>query len=470
MISIFLFSASLAAAVTAGCGADPISPSQVTGLRILGLRPEPAQPRPGDQVALELLWTDPPRACDDATPCRVGEDCVDGVCVRPDPTVQTMWFVVRLSAWQSSESSLEGGGISGLLSSQVEIPGFGACAFDQEACSVTCEGFGELTLWELCSFGCVGTGFEGVALCCGDAGTRRFEFAVPPDIEIPEPGCGQDASVDMSQVLQVQAQVCVGGRIDLCNPDVGSLSFPCVGEGAEGVTAISRVRLARATDEANAGPTIETPVWGRLESPDIAPWGGDAPLEVAGCLDDACAQRACSTQADCATFDAASTLRRGATSCLDGLCREEFSVGLSPEGQETYSRTCDAVASCASDADCATPLVCDCGPSGACDAAGGTCRRIENPVVAFFANGGAFVPGRAVLDTDGDGRPDVSRFKTRWLPPVLDECVVDRDCAPGTCDLDAGRCARDVSFWVVARDGRGGQDWIERTVRVVPSP
>lgn len=455
-----LVASSLIAAVTAGCGEDPISPSQVTGLRILGLRPEPAQPIPGDSVSLELLWTDPPRACDDAAPCPAGQDCADGVCVRPDPTVQLLWFVVRLSAWQSSATSMEDGGLSSLLSSQIEIPGFGACSFDQESCSVDCEGFGELTLWELCSFGCVGTNFEGVALCCGDANAGRFELTLPEDIEIPEPGCGQDASVDMGQVLQVQAQVCVGGRIDLCNPDMNSLSFPCVGEGAEGVTALSRIRLAAPDDEANLGPQIETPVWGRLESPDIAPWGGEGPLEIAGCRDEACAERACSTQDDCAGFDASSPSRQGATSCLDGLCREEFSVGLSPEAQETYLKTCDEATPCASDADCAAPFV--------CDGAVGVCRRIENPVVAFFANGGAFLPGRAVLDTDADGRPDRSRFKTRWLPPVLEECVVDADCAPGSCDLDAGRCTRDVSFWVVARDGRGGQDWIERTIRVVP--
>lgn len=459
-VSILVASA-LVAAVAVGCAEDPISPSQVTGLRILGLRPEPAQPLPGDRVALDLLWADPPRACDAAAPCLAGQTCVEGACVRPDPTVQVMWFVVRLSAWQSSQASMEGGDLSSLISSQLEIPGFGACALDPASCSVTCDGFGELSLWELCSLACVGTGFEGVALCCGDATAGRFELTVPEDIEIPEPGCGQEASVDMTQVLQVQAQVCVGGRIDLCNPDVGSLSFPCVGEGAEGVTAISRLRLAGSPDEANAGPRIETPVWGRLESPDIAAWSDAGPLEIAGCLDDGCAERACGTQADCLSFDAASGTRLGATSCLEGRCREEFSVGLSPTAQETYLKPCDEARACATDADCPAPFVCD---------GGGICRRIENPVVAFFADGGSFMPGRAVLDTNADGRPDRSRFRTRWLPPVLEECVADADCVPGACDLDAGRCVREVSFWAVARDGRGGQDWIERELRVVPWP
>jgi hypothetical protein len=333
---------------------------------------------------------------------------------------------------------------------------------------VSCEGLGDLTLWELCSLACVAPAFGEVAICCGDAGATRFEVTVPPDISASEATCDQDVSIDMTQVLQVQAQICVGGQIDLCHPDVDSLSFPCTGEGSETVAAISRVRIGADPADANHGPTIETPLWGRLESTAIEPWGAEPPLEIAGCLDEDCTDRECDSQEDCRGFDERSPGRLGATSCHEGRCKEEFSVALSPEAQETYLRPCDPEEPCESDDDCPASFVCDCGHDGPCDEGEGSCRRIENPVVAFFADGGAFAPGRSVLDTDGDGRPDRSRFRTRWLPPVLEECSIDADCAPGACDLDAGRCARDVSLWVVARDGRGGQEWVERSLRVVP--
>jgi len=90
-------------------------------------------------------------------------------------------------------------------------------------------------------------------------------------------------------------------------------------------------------------------------------------------------------------------------------------------------------------------------------------------VTAFYATGGAFNPGRVVLDTTGNRRPDDEVFQTLWLPPVMDECAAaDDPCSFGVCDPAQGRCVGDISFWVVIRDGRGGQSWIERTVRIVP--
>ena len=95
--------------------------------------------------------------------------------------------------------------------------------------------------------------------------------------------------------------------------------------------------------------------------------------------------------------------------------------------------------------------------------------EIEEPVVAFFATGGSLQPGRVVLDTTGDGRPNESRFVTHWLPPALEPCEQPGDpCSFGVCDPLYRLCLGEVSMWVVARDGRGGQDWIERLVRVVP--
>jgi len=462
----------------AGCAADPISPSHVTRLRILGLRPEPAEPLPGDSLSLDLLWTDTPKSCTQDTPCPTGQSCQSGACVRDDDTVQIVWLVSRLSAWQATDTTATNGSFTDLLTSGVDVPGLGQCTFDQASCSLSCEGFGDLSLWDLCSMGCQGLPGGDIAICCGGPAASHFDVSVPTDIEVPQPTCGGDTSIDLSQILQVQAQVCVGGEINLCDLDVASLSFGCEGEGAETVNAISRVNIADNADNANHGPSILGPLWGRTEARDVVHWTPDVDIVVEGCLDSDCATRACGQQADCSRiceggscptsgyFDADSPARidapadsmRGPTTCYNDRCREELSVALTEAAQETYLRACDEETACAQDTDCASNFVCH----------EGTCRRIENPVTAFYTTDGLFNPGRVVLDTDGDGRPNDDRFRTHWIPPVLDECSSDADCYLGECDDQTGRCTREISFWVVSRDGRGGQDWIERTIRVVP--
>lgn len=464
-------------ASTVGCADDPISPSLVTRLRILGLSPTPAEPSPGDQVTLELLWTDPPAECTGELDCPAEQSCQSGRCVRDDETVNVVWLVSRLAAWQSTESTATEGGFGGFLTSGIEIPGLGECSFDQESCSLSCGGIGDLSFWDLCTMAC--QGFEGsdISLCCGGAEAGQFNVTVPEAIEVPPPTCGGETSIDTSQVLQVQAQVCVGGRINLCDLDINSLSFGCEGEGAESVTALSRVQIAHDPAEANLGPVVERATWGRWQSTEVVGWSEETVVEVEGCLDSECTTRTCSHQGDCSRycddaicssdyFDLSTRERigwpaeqpRGATTCIEALCREEFSIALSSEAQETYLRACDEETSCEQDGDCGSNFVCD----------EGSCRRIENPVTAFYATDGLFTPGRVVLDKDGDGRPNVTRFRTRWLPPVLDECTTDADCYLGECIEEAGRCTLEVPLWIVARDGRGGQDWIERIIRVVP--
>ena len=56
----------------------------------------------------------------------------------------------------------------------------------------------------------------------------------------------------------------------------------------------------------------------------------------------------------------------------------------------------------------------DCGSNFVCHEE--SCRRIENPVTAFYATDGLFTPGRVVLDTDGDGRANVTRFPNTLAP------------------------------------------------------
>ena len=94
---------------------------------------------------------------------------------------------------------------------------------------------------------------------------------------------------------------------------------------------------------------------------------------------------------------------------------------------------------------------------------------MEEPIVAFFATGGSLDPGRDTTDDDADGRPDRETVETTWWPPILDECTAEGDpCSFGRCDPEAGRCAGEVTLWAVLRDGRRGQSWLERTIRVVP--
>ena len=283
--------ATLAAASTLGCADDPISPSVVTRLRILGLSPTPAEPSPGDQVTLDLLWTDPPTSCNAELPCPVGQSCQTGQCVRDDETVNVVWLVSRLAAWQSTDTTATDGGFAGILTSGIEIPGLGECSFDQESCSLSCGGIGDLSLWDLCTMAC--QGFEGsdISLCCGGAEAGQFNVTVPEDIVVPPPECGGETSIDTSQILQVQAQVCVGGRINLCDLDINSLSFGCEGEGAESVTALSRVHIAHDPAEANLAPVVEEPTWGRWQSTEVVPWNDETVIEVEGCLDSECATR-----------------------------------------------------------------------------------------------------------------------------------------------------------------------------------
>lgn len=74
---------------------------------------------------------------------------------------------------------------------------------------------------------------------------------------------------------------------------------------------------------------------------------------------------------------------------------------------------------------------------------GETEERIEDVVFAWFATGGEFEGDYSVLS--GDGTSGFDRID--WTAPQ-----------------DPG----EVRMWVVARDGRYGEDWLERTIEVVP--
>lgn len=436
-----------------GCTADPISPSEVTGLRFLGLEPSPPQPAPGEPLTLEMVWTDPRPSCTGENECPLGQSCQDGVCLRDNDEVEIIWLVVPISNWQSTDV-----GLSGLFSGNSED-----AEVEEAACQDIREAF---ELFCLTLSGCfpvsdffgseVPASTATPVICCGDERAARVSLQVPEGIEVPEPTCAEETSLDTAPTLQVQTQLCIGGELDLCQANVSSLSFGCTGEGAETITATSRVSLAWDSQSANLPPEIDDPRWGHLpneeepEAPDTSqPWQEGTLLTVQGCQGNGCASRHCRSTEDC----------QAGQHCADGLCREELSLVLIGGAQETYLRPCDEPSTCQETADCPTRFVCD----------DGTCRRIENPVTAFFATDGAFTPGRVVLDTTGDGRPNDERFVTHWLPPTLDPCEAEGDeCSFGTCDPEVRLCTGDVSFWVVARDGRGGQDWIERTARIVP--
>lgn len=428
----------IASFAVAGCVEDPLSPSQVTKLRILGLQPNPPEPFPGETLDLELLWTDTRPSCEDDGDCSEGQTCELGQCLRPNDDVEMVWIVSSLAAWQSSEAGFD------QLFDQTgsEIPGSdGECTIPDEVralCQLdTCISFGPLTF------------------CCGDESLSQISITVPDD-PVPGEDCDAETSIDVSPILQIQAQICIGGQIDFCDVDPLSLSFGCVGEGAETVVVSSRVQIAAEESTPNEAPTIEELTLGRLpedddEQPPPEPilWTEDVVQAIQGCQGNKCASRQCRETGQCQANQI----------CDDGLCREVFSLTMGGGAQETYERSCEELASCEIDTDCAAAQVCE----------DGLCRRIENPVAAFYATAGAFTPGRVVLDTTGNGRPDDDRFTTRWLPPTLDPCETEDDlCSFGRCDPTLRLCTGDVSMWIVARDGRGGQTWVERTMRIVP--
>jgi hypothetical protein len=423
----------------AGCVEDPISPSLVTKLRILGLQPDPPEPAPGDSLSLELLWTDTRPSCEEERDCEAGQRCEAGQCLRPSDNVEMIWIVSSISAWQSSEEGF-GQLFSGFGGG--DLPGT-----TEEQCQELRD------LYELCSaLTCVPLG--PVTICCGDEGASRVAVDVPSD-PAPPPTCDSETSFDTSAVLQIQAQVCIGGQLNLCDADLFSLSFGCEGEGAETVIASSRVRIATEGATPNSAPTIVEPTWGRLAEedgpapPDPVAWDEDLVPAIQGCQGNNCASRQCRSTSQC----------RENQVCDDGRCREVFSVAMAGGAQETFLGSCEEATRCEEDSDCEAGRVCE----------GGSCLRIENPVAAFYATSGSFTPGRVVLDTTGNGRPDEDRFTTRWLPPTLDPCEAEGDlCSFGQCDPELRLCTGEVDLWVVARDGRGGQSWIERRIRIVP--
>jgi hypothetical protein len=280
-----------------------------------------------------------------------------------------------------------------------------------------------------------------VTICCGDEELVHLETTVPPSLTSEEPDCSDPAYRASVQLLQVQAQICRGGRLNLC-PKAGELTLPCDGDGAATVTATSRVALARPNLPANRRPTIGAVDW-------RTPLDGPAPVEVKGCLEPSCDDRQCGDEDDC---DAGQV-------CHENRCREEFALTLEEGDIEDFLLDCEESRPCADRSDC--PDRWDCRD--------GQCRRRENPVTSFFTTAGSFSRSRVVLDSDADGLPDQSTFTTRWLPPVLEGCrAEDAPCAFGSCDLDVGYCVGEVSFWSVVRDERGGQDWAQWTMRVVP--
>jgi hypothetical protein len=278
-----------------------------------------------------------------------------------------------------------------------------------------------------------------VTFCCGSAETLGSIQAPVPETT-SETDCDDPTALDLAQVLLVQAQVCAGGQLDLC-AEPGSTTFGCVGEGAQTVVAQSRISIEPRGEQPNAHPSIDALTLSGAE------WG-EGILEVTGCLDEDCSNRRCE-EGECPS---------GQT-CSDGRCREEILVGLGPSATEPYLDDCDDDQSCDGESDCGRNLFC----------VEGRCRRLEKPLVSFFATAGLFDPGRDELDEDGDGRPDGQEAQTSWSPPILDTCAAPDDpCSFGVCDPDLGRCLGEVTFWLVARDGRGGQSWLERSVLLVP--
>jgi hypothetical protein len=432
MTRVLLTSILAALVGLASCSEQPKSPSRVDTTRILGLKANPSRPSPGDRLSLELLWTDPEPFCagtgDDA--CGPGRVCQEGRCVRTEET-EILWIAIPLSAWQPSDlGSLDVGEFTCLMdrcpppvpcTQDDQCPYQGGCV---DGFCVPCQSIGPVTV------------------CCGTRNTDRIELDVPADLEVLPPDCSPDTSINTGTVFQIQAQVCAGGRIDLC-PDGGSLAFGCDGEGATTASATSRVTVVADPSEANIAPVVENPIFS------LRAWDEGSRREVRGCLEENCGDRSCDRNADCPSGQL----------CKESRCREEVIHGMGEGASEVYLDPCDEPDPCESDDDCPRRRVCR----------EGLCYRIESPFTGFFTTEGSILPARDILDDDGDGRPDHDLVYTTWLPPVLDECSAPGDpCGFGTCDPEAGRCTGEVDFWVVIRDGRGGQDWIQRTLRIIP--
>lgn len=412
------------------CAEETKSPSRVDSTRILGLKATPSNPAPGDTLSLELLWADPEPFCSGEGTCEPGRSCRGGRCVREAET-EILWIAVPIAAWEPTDLA------------SLEVDEF-TCVMDRCPPPIPCTDDAGCPYDGGCVDGfCVPClSFGPVTVCCGTRNVRRIQLEVPPELTPPPPDCSPDTSINTDVIYQVQAQICAGGRIDLC-PDPEALTFACEGEGAASATATSRIEVVADPAEANLAPAVHQPIFS------LSAWEEGEVIEVRGCVDGDCSDRRCDGTGDCESGQI----------CWGSLCREEIILGMGEGATEVYLNPCDEPESCQEDSDCPMQRVCQ----------DGLCHRIEVPFTGFFATAGWINPARDLLDEDGDGRPDQDRVYTTWLPPPLDACgESDAPCTFGRCDPESGRCTGEVDFWVVVRDGRGGQDWIERTLRIVP--
>lgn len=420
----------VATLLAGGCVGDQPRPSVVDSLRILGLASEPALAVAGEPLTLDLLWADPEPGCSRLEPCPAGRTCVEGRCRRDGPT-ELAWLLLPLSALEAAED-LDLSGTTG-----------GECILDRCPPPMPC---GE----DADCLGDAGRCVDGFCLpcysfgpatfCCGGEELSTIETIVP-ELDSPPRSCDDPTAVDLAQLIQIQVQVCAGGEIDLCI-EPGANSFGCVGEGADSAVAQSRQFIEETPAYPNERPEIAELTL------DGAAWPEEG-LELRGCLEEGCRDRRCSTDEDC----------EAGQRCSSSRCREVLALTLGEGCEETYLEACEEPTPCAADDDCETSHVC----------VEGSCLRIEQPLVSFFATAGSLSPGRALADEDADGRPDLDVLETTWTPPVLEPCAAaDDPCAFGTCDPAVGRCTGEVELWAVLRDGRRGQSWAARTIRLVP--
>jgi hypothetical protein len=398
-VRLELATATLAALllVSTGCVEDQLRPSHVAGLRVLGLAADPADAIAGEPLSLELLWADPAPPCGEEAACPAGRACVEGLCEREAPT-QIAWLLLPLAAFEAAED--------------LEIPGSGTggegCIIDRCPPPTPCEADEECP-------GEAGRCREGhcapcfafgpATFCCGED-VDRVETVVPEADAEPR-DCADPTAIDLARVLQVQAQVCAGGEIDLC-PEPGSLSFGCVGQGADSVVAQSRLFIMEETEWPNARPVVAG-----LEL-DGSGWGEET-REVRGCREEDCLDRACDGPDGCGAGQ----------DCASGLCREVVELTLGEGALERYLEPCDSPASCEADSDCEAGW--GCGEDGRCLAGprpllrGG--RRLQlrpvRPVAGALHGRGRLLGGRpgrsrwAVLGGADDPRRAVGARRSR---------------------------------------------------------
>jgi hypothetical protein len=84
-------------------------------------------------------------------------------------------------------------------------------------------------------------------------------------------------------------------------------------------------------------------------------------------------------------------------------------------------------------------------------------RPVERIRYAFYATAGKFDPPRTVSELL-PGVPGQVHLESKYVPPArLDELP-----------LDAATGTRAVTFWIVVRDDRGGESWLERQLALDP--